>query len=330
MSCSAVVVFGDVQDFTAALSADAPLDVVLTKGGRFYARLTRVGLPEITVWRVEETLPRIAFINNHEDRFLIFFSNPGSSRAIWAGLELDDNHVVSVGPGERLHGRTLGPCQWYAIWFPAAELARYGRAVLGMDAPIPGGICRWTIPSARLRGLRFLTTSAANSIVHHPQPLTGETAVHGLEQEIIDQLMKCLASGFVDTGSRRWRQSHQIAVKVERLVVDTLRQDLRVEAICTALEVSERRLRHDCALHLGLGVARYKKLKRLEAARRLLSDGLNPDTTVAAVALQFGIRHMGRFAGAYQELFAELPSVTAARGPRRSLPRLSLRRLVTS
>lgn len=324
-----MLVLGDVQDFTAALSTEALVDVVLTKGGRFYARLARVGLPEITVWRVEETLPRIAFIDNHEDRFLVSCPNPGSSRAVWAGLELDDNHMVTVGPGERLHARTLGACQWNAIWFPAAELARYGRAVLGMDAPIPGGVCRWTISSARLRELRFLTTSAANSIVRHPQPLTGDTAVHGLEQEIIDQLMKCLASGVADTGSGRSRQSHRTAVNVERLVVDTLRQDLRIEAVCAALGVSERRLRHDCALHLGLGVARYKQLKRLEAARRLLSNGRDPDTTVAAAALQFGIRHMGRFAGAYQELFGELPSVTAARGPRRSLPRLSLRRVVT-
>lgn len=325
MSSSAIAVFSDIHDLQAALSSEAPANLVLTRGGRFYARLAQIGLPQITVWRVDENLPRIAFIDNNEEKFLISFSNSGSSQMVWAGLAMDPNQMISVGPRERLHVRSLGPCQWNAIWFSAVELARYGRSVLGADVMIPDGICRWTIPHVRIRQLRQLTGAAASSITRHPQPLVTNVALHGLEQEIIHQLMKCIGSATVAPGSRRWRLSHQTAVNAEDLVTDTLGRELRAKDACTALGVSHRRLREDCATHLGLGFAPYKKLKRLEAARQTLSKGRDTDITVAAVAHQFGFRHAGQFARLYQELFGELPSVTTSRGPRRSLPQLSLR-----
>lgn len=312
MSSSAVFVFGDVKDFQAALS----MEVVLTRGGPFYARLARMELPQIAIWLVEETLPRIAFVHNREDKFLLVFPNPGGGRLVCAGLELGANHMISVGPRACLHAHTLGPCQWNAIWFPAAALARYGRSMLGTDRPIPEGICRWEVSPGLLRELRLLARSAGSSITRRPQPLTGIAAMHGLEQQIVDELMGCLASAAADTGSPGWRQSHRTMVKLERYVTDALCQELTIRELCAALDVSDRRLRRDCAVHLGVSLVSYTKLKRLQAARWVLAEGLGEDMTVAAVAERFRFHHAGRFAGSYRALFGELPSVTASRGAR--------------
>ena len=324
MSSSSVFVFGDVHDFQAALSTEARADLVLTRGGPFYARLERVGLPQIAIWRVEETLPRIAFIHNQEDKVLIFLPDPGGSRVVWAGLELGTNHMISVGPRECLHAHTSGPCRWNAIWFPAAALARYGRSVLGTDTPIPNGICRWEVPPTLIRELRLLTRSATNSITRHPQPLTGNEAMHGLEQQIIHELMGCIVSAARDTGSSSWRRSHQTMVRLERYLADALRRDLAVKDLCSVLGISDRRLRSDCATHLGVSFVPYTKLKRLQAVRQTLAAGLESDATVADVAHQFGFHHPGRFAGFYRKLYGELPSVTASRRVSGAEPKLRM------
>src|SRR5579875_3845507 len=96
MRSSAISVFSDVRDLQAALSIAARADLVLAQGGRFYARLTRVELPQIAVWHVEETLPRIAFIENQTDNVLLAFSASRDTPMVWAGIELNVDTMISI------------------------------------------------------------------------------------------------------------------------------------------------------------------------------------------------------------------------------------------
>ena len=49
---------------------------------------------------------------------------------------------------------------------------------------------------------------------------------------------------------------------------------------------------------------------RLQGVRRALRNQRAKDTTVTSVATGYGFYELGRFAGAYKELFGEVPSET--------------------
>jgi AraC-like DNA-binding protein len=328
MRSSAISVFGNVGDFQAALSVQGRGAIVLTQGGRFYARLAQVGLPKMLIWHVEESLPRIAFMECPEDTFLVASPAPSRQTMVWAGLEIGPNHLVTVSPRQRLHVRTLGPCRWKAVWFSATALAGYGRSLLGAEPATPHEVCRWQVSPAARHELLDLLSVATNAIAHNPQPLTCDDAVHGLEQQMIHALVDCIASATPDPGSDLRRRSQRVAVRLEQLLEETGSRDLKTRDICLAIGAPERFLRHSCSTQLGIGFASYRKLRLLQAARRALSEGPAEKVSIAEVANRFGFYHRGRFASAYQQLFGELPSATAFRGPHEAVAALRRQRRV--
>jgi AraC family ethanolamine operon transcriptional activator len=59
----------------------------------------------------------------------------------------------------------------------------------------------------------------------------------------------------------------------------------------------------------------YLLLRRMHQARQALADTAAGETTVTEIATRFGFWHFGRFAGTYQSIFGEPPSVTLHRPP---------------
>lgn len=59
----------------------------------------------------------------------------------------------------------------------------------------------------------------------------------------------------------------------------------------------------------------YLLRRRMDQARRALAETIAGETTVTEIATQFGFWHFGRFAGTYQSIFGEPPSVTLRRPP---------------
>jgi len=62
MPGSRASVFGEAEDFQAALSADGVAGLLVTGRGQFRARLTQVALERLRLAAVEEGQSRIAFI----------------------------------------------------------------------------------------------------------------------------------------------------------------------------------------------------------------------------------------------------------------------------
>src|SRR5436309_7942931 len=131
MPSSATSVFGEAGDFEVALREEGSLGLLITGRGRFRARLTQVMLHRLRLSSAEEELPRIAFVAVPAD--LILVSLPISSRPapIWGGIRMRAGEIMILGPGQRIHARTDGPSHSGAIWLPAQDLARYGRALIG-------------------------------------------------------------------------------------------------------------------------------------------------------------------------------------------------------
>jgi len=74
--------------------------------------------------------------------------------------------------------------------------------------------------------------------------------------------------------------------------------------------LSERGLRKAFYHVRGTSPKRRMLQERLQGVRRVLRDRSAKDLTVTSVATDFGFYDLGRFAGAYKEMFGEAPSET--------------------
>ena len=86
-----------------------------------------------------------------------------------------------------------------------------------------------------------------------------------------------------------------------------------VPEICQAIGVSAGTLRVCCHEQLGISPKQYLLARRMHLAGRDLRQAAPGTATVTEVALRYGFWQFGRFAGAYQALFGERPSVTLGR-----------------
>jgi transcriptional regulator GlxA family with amidase domain len=86
-----------------------------------------------------------------------------------------------------------------------------------------------------------------------------------------------------------------------------------VQDLTVAVGVSQRTLEYAFRDIMDTTPASYLRLYRLNAAHRELVRADQGETTVTAIAQQWGFTHPGRFSGAYRQLFGEAPSRTLSR-----------------
>jgi len=83
-----------------------------------------------------------------------------------------------------------------------------------------------------------------------------------------------------------------------------------IAELCRIVGLSERSLRNAFYDVRGMGPKRSLLDRRLQDARRALRNAVPNQTTVTAVAAEYGFFELGRFARAYREMFGEPPSAT--------------------
>lgn len=322
MPGSRASVFGEAEDFQAALSTAGVAEMLVTGRGQFRARLTQVALERFQLAAVEETQSRIAFIAVPASKVLVSFSIDGGPPPVWGGIEVRTGEMITFGPGERLHSRTVGPCHWGAIQVPDWQLADYARALCGTGFINPP-TGRWQPPRAAVRQLRCLHRAAIRMAEARVEALTDVQAAHGLEQQLLHALIECLPEvGQEETlTSRRHRD---ILARFEDLLV--AEPVLRMADMCAALGVSERTLRECCKKQLGMGPSSYRHLRGMQQVHRALRSGTLATASVSGVAGRYGFRDLGRLAANYRALYGELPSATLRRGLGQERTRLVLQR----
>ena len=310
MPGSRASVFGEAEDFQAALSADGIAGMLYTSHGQFRARLTQVTLDRLRLAAVEEAQSRIGFVAVPAGMVLVSFPIDGGPSPVWSGIETRRSEIITFGPGERLHARTVGPSHWGTIQVPVQQLADYGRALAGTCFVLPPA-ARWHPPRAAVAQLRDLHRAAIRMAEARAAALTDLQAAHGLEQQLIHALLECLPAGSADEESPTARRHRGILARFEDLLqAEPLAP---ISEFCTALGISERMLCECCNKHLGMGPSRYRNLHRLQQVHRALRSMDPPAASVLAVASRYGIRALGRFAASYRARYGEFPSTTLRR-----------------
>ena len=102
----------------------------------------------------------------------------------------------------------------------------------------------------------------------------------------------------------------RIALRARDYMEDHFHEALRMEDLCREIGVGLRRMQRAFASYFQISPYQYLTKLRLDRARRALAAGDPAFHTVAAVAMDHGFSHLGRFSRVYRDAFGELPSET--------------------
>lgn len=319
-------VFSEPDDFEAALGEEGCLGLLITGRGLFRARLTQIVLHRLRLSAAEEQLSRIGFIAVPADMVLMWFPIGSAPSPVWGGVGMRAGEIIIVGPGQRLHARTAGPCRWGAIWLPVEELIRYGRALTGAPFGVPSVARYWRPAPANGTHLHHLHAAAIRMAQIRPQALVDAEAAHGLEQQLIHALVEYLPARSTNERTPSADRNQDILARFQDLLQAQPDRNLPLAEISATLGVSDRLLRSLCAEHLGMSPSGYLRLRRMSLVHRTLLRGQPGKTSVSETARRYGFRDLGRFAASYRALFGELPSTALRRSLHPGMAYLARRR----
>ena len=314
MAESGTLTFGDPDGYAAGFS-DARINLTITGAGDFKARLTRLKLKDLKIYRCCESLPRIAYISLPPE--LTFLSFPvGAVSLISDGFALRSDDIVLHGRGERTHQRSNGACQWGLISLSPEQFASCGKAVTGQSiAPLHASRI---LRPARADVVRFqrlfaqacrLAEATRQKLIERPE------VARALEQELLHAIINCLATNEADDNPKTRHHHAAVMVRFEESLRKRVDQKRNMPALCAELGVPARTLRMYCAEFLGVSPARYLLLQRLNKARWALRRADPSKASVAEVARNHHFLELGRFAVTYRTTFGESPSATLQRDP---------------
>jgi AraC-like DNA-binding protein len=312
-SCSTST-FSEPEEFEAALRRQTDVDLLVTEQTDFRGRITQVGLHLLHLAVAQETAPRIAFVSMRADTVLVWWAigRPGSQ--IWCGAPALEGEVMTLGPGDRAHARTQDDSRWAALWISATDLDRYSQTLTGAPVRALNEARFWRPGGAALQTLHRLHAAAITMFERRPSEVLAESAVHGLEQQLIHALVECLSDGVPGAHNRRIAKRHgNLMARFEDAGANCEYRAPTLIELCATLGVPERSLRTSCMQHLGMGPMSYLRLRRLKSVRRALCSASPTDTSVAELARRYGFTELGRFAAKYRQVFGELPSATLQR-----------------
>lgn len=237
----------------------------------------------------------------------------GFSEPTWInGFECGLEAIQFYPPGCEINYRASPGGSWVAIEFDATTLQRAARARLGHELDLPMD-----------RASNLMVPRAARETLERMVDLLLRDAAAG--QSMIEPIIWCIVellayaqTGKLETLARRWRHRETLLSKAERHLRSHLGHPFDGKALATAVGATERCVQKHFLDAYGMTPGQWARCLSLHHARKRLL-GTDPSRfTVEGIAHDLGFRHMGRFAGHYQELFGEYPSVTLAKLPSRN------------
>jgi hypothetical protein len=136
MATSSVLTFNEPDQIEAAHAA-ARAEVVPTAREGLAWRVTRVELDDLWLVRVQESGPRIRYVELDPGRtFLSFLVHQGTDVFV-RGVSQPPCSVIRNAQGQAFYERTSGPTDWVSLSIRTAEFMAAGSALAGRDLSAP-------------------------------------------------------------------------------------------------------------------------------------------------------------------------------------------------
>jgi AraC-like DNA-binding protein len=314
MSSSSVRSFVDLDAYAESIRA-TKVRLSITGRGDFAAKLVRVDLYRLWLQTFDDNLPRVAHAVNIKGRAIFAFRARSGPELLRNGRPMEVFELRRSADGQESYDRSAGQAVSAAMSLPIEDMVKIGSEMAGCDLspPLLEQIVS-PLPDA-LATLHRLHATAAYLAEHVPEIIANPQAAHGLEQELIQSLVQCLAppEARADTAASR---SHSRIMKRFRMMLEAHPdRAIHLPELCTAIGVSGRTLRACCQEYLGMGPNRYLWLRRMHLVRRQLTLADPSVASVTEIATLHGFWELGRFAVGYRALFGESPSAALQRPP---------------
>lgn len=238
---------------------------------------------------------------------------PGSRQ--WL-KEVETGDIGIFLPGNE-HDAIYGPGSSYAALTLSAESLEAAAAQfdLALDPFSLGGS---GLHRRRLCNSRLATLQRLFLAVHRGSNDGGSngggTGAKQLCRQLLTDLVQHLGQeprtpvGRIDP-----RGQVRIVARARAFIQEHLDQPLTIKAIAAAASTSSRTLHRTFMAVLGESPYSYVLKQRLHRIRHDLLSEAELSVTISTLANRWGLGELGRFAGWYRELFAELPSETRER-----------------
>ena len=286
------------------------INFVLTARCNFEVRLTWVSIRRLRLARCEESAPRVAFVTLARGPVFVSFPLRHAPPPVWSGVEMRPGEIVLHGRGDHTYQRTSGAGRWGLISLAPKDLADFSQALMHAELSPPPAAKILKPPSKLVADLLRLHAQANRLAETKPDMIAHREVARAIEHDLLYALVHCLSADEVhpEVGSR---QRHaKIMARFENVLASSEGALRSVPEIAAVIGVSERTLRKCCEEFLGMSPGQYARLRRLNLVRTALRRADPATTSVAAIARQYGISELGRFAVAYRTMFGETPSTT--------------------
>jgi len=323
MSWSRVLSFTDPIAFQAAIPS-ADVEVLPTTRDEFNVCLTQVDAGRLRLQRFQISSPHISIVSYKPGRRSIdFLTECNTSRLQHCGRKIFPGDII-VNGFDVVHRRASSNLHYGAISLPIEELDAAINAIIGMEITrSPSHSIVHPHPKLVSRLLKL--HKAAGQLAHDaPDLLQLPEVLRALETELIRVIARCLANGIELETTTGGRRHDAIIARFEEFLEANPDRPLYLTEICAGIGVAERTLRASCEEYLGMGPIRFLTLRRMHLARRALLRADPLTSTVTRIVTDHGFWELGRFSGAYRELFGESPSDTLRRPAQQ--PRIHLNR----
>jgi len=311
---SRVRTFVDPDEYTEYFRGGRA-ELTITGRGKFAAKIVSIDLHHMGLQRFSDDLPRIAYAVEYPDQSAISFRTEPGPALLRSGAEMLPTTIVRRATADSFFQRSEGIARFATIRLPLEEIVSLGATLAGCDLTPPKDTFVVSPPSFAMKTLQHLHATAGRLAEYAPAVLAVPEAAQGLEQALLEAVVRCLNTGKAGADRSALRQHALIMRRFHRMVEENADQALFIPQVCRAIGTSERTLRVCCEEQLGVSPKRYLLTRRMHLVRRALWEGAATTKTVTEVATRYGFWELGRFAGEYKSLFGESPSAALARPP---------------
>jgi AraC family ethanolamine operon transcriptional activator len=296
--------------------AGAGFEQRLLKGGRFYGRLDRLFLPHCCLDRGCYSLPCFARGAVSDGVVSLGITRCDSTPAWFNGLELTSHQIQLYAENASIDYRTSSGSPWYVVQLRREFLQQHALSVLGREIPFPQHGFQ-NIRVSYDRESRILATM--ESALHFADRCNHSQFSYladGIESDILTGFVEAVLEQPYHRDGRTCRAAERkmlLIEQVEQILLQQLVRPFRVAEWVDSTEIGQRSLEMLIKDIYGVSARELALIFRLNQVRRELLKCRPGDQSVAAIAKRWGIRHLGRFAAQYAQLFGERPYETLTR-----------------
>jgi AraC-like DNA-binding protein len=226
---------------------------------------------------------------------------------------MQPGEIVLHASGDRIYQCTSGAGRWGLISLAPRELADLSLALTHAALPQPSTAKILRPPSSVVADLLRLHAQACRLAETKPDIIMHREVTRALEHDLLYALVNCLTADAADREAEARGRHAKIMARFEDVLASPDGAPRSMPEIAAAVGVLEQTLRRCSRKFLGMSPSQYARLRRLNLVRAALRRADPATASIGAIAKQYGITELGRFAVAYRAIFGESPSTTLRR-----------------